>query len=215
MTSIRRGGIAGRKRRTQIEGQFIAYTREMIESPAFRTLSLQARKVLHRLELEHCAHGGAENGRLPCRYQDFEDYGCRRKGINHALIEVEALGFVKTITLGTRAYGDIRGKASTFLLNYLPRPDGPPTHDWKKIESIEMAKQLVEDAIQRHHDWLDAAPGSPRRRQSKIKSQGAKCPTSGGEVPPNVVPFQGCEVPPTGPGAKRHHLSISRGGTTR
>jgi hypothetical protein len=51
-----------------IAGQFVAYTREMIESPAYRALSLQGRKILRRLEIEHMAHGGAENGRLPSRY---------------------------------------------------------------------------------------------------------------------------------------------------
>ena len=69
--SIKRGGIAGRKRRTQIEGQWIAYTLDMITSPAWQALSLNGRKILNRLEIEHCKHGGAENGKLPCTYSDF------------------------------------------------------------------------------------------------------------------------------------------------
>ena len=180
--NIRRGGIAGRKRRTKIEGQFIAYTREMIESPAWRVLSFQGRKILNRLEIEHCAHGGAENGRLPCRYHDFEKYGCRRKSISRGLVEIEALGFAKTMTFGTRAYGDIPGKASTFRLTYLPTPEGPPTHDWKKIDTLKMARDAVAAAIRHHQNWLDAADGSPRQRQRKqnargqnAQGQGAKC----------------------------------------
>jgi hypothetical protein len=207
--SIRRGGIAGRKRRTKIEGQFIAYTREMIESPAWRVLSFQGRKILNRLEIEHCAHGGAENGRLPCRYHDFEKYGCRRKSISRGLVEIEALGFAKTMTFGTRAYGDIPGKASTFLLTYLPTPEGPPTHDWKKIDTLKMARDAVAAAIRHHQDWLDAADGSPRQRQRKTKRQGAKRPRSGGEVPPKVRGGPVGEVPPTEPGAKCRLLSIS------
>src|SRR5690348_5419333 len=114
MTSLRRGGIAGRKRKTKIGGQFVAYRVEMLQSPAWCALSLQGRKILNRLDIEHMAHGGAENGALPCRYEDFEKYGCRRKGISLALIEVETLGFVQTVALGTRAYGNIPGKASLF-----------------------------------------------------------------------------------------------------
>jgi len=207
--TMRRGGIAGRKRRTKIEGQFIAYPREMIESPAWRALSFQARKILNRLEIEHCAHGGAENGRLPCRYVDFEQYGCRRKGISQGLIEIEALGFAKTITLGTRAYSNVPGKASTFLLTYVATPEGAPTHDWKKIEHLKMAREMVKEAIDRHQNWLDTADGSPRRRQRKTKCQGAECPKLGGEVPPNFRGVPGGEVPPTEPVAERSHLSIS------
>jgi len=207
--SLRRGGIAGRKRRTKIDGQFIAYTLEMIESSAWRVLSFQGRKILNRLEIEHCAHGGAENGRLPCRYHDFEKYGCRRKSISRGLTEIEALGFAKTVTFGTRAYGDIPGKASTFVLTYLPTPEGPPTHDWKKLDTLKAAKDAVTAALREHQDWLDAAEGSPRHRQRKTKRQGAICPRPGGEVPPNVMGVLGGEVPPTEPGAKRPHLSIS------
>jgi hypothetical protein len=213
--SIKRGGIAGRKRRTKIEGQWIPYTLEMIESPAFRALSFQGRRVLNRLEIEHCAHGGAENGRLPCRYHDFESYGCRRKSISRALIEVEALGFIRTVTLGTRAYGDVPGKASTFRVTYLHTPDAAPTHDWKKISTMAEAKKVVAQAISQHEDWLDAAQGSPRQRQPrKTKCRGADCPEPGGEVPPKLGGVPGGEVPPTEPGAKRHLLSISGQGRT-
>jgi len=110
MSNWRRGGIAGSKRKNKISEQFVYYTRGMIDSPAYRALSLQARKVLRRLELEHMAHGGQDNGKLPCRYHDFINYGCRKNGLSAALIEVEALGFAKTVTLGTRAFGNIPGQ---------------------------------------------------------------------------------------------------------
>jgi len=113
---------------------------------------------------------------------DFEKYGCRRKSTSRGLVEIEALGFAKTMTFGTRAYGDIPGKASTFLLTYLPTPEGPPTHDWKKIDTLKMARDAVAAAIRHHQNWLDAADGSPRQRQRKqnargqnAQGQGAKC----------------------------------------
>jgi hypothetical protein len=165
----RRGGIAGSKRKNKINEQFVYNTREMISSPAYRALSLQGRKVLRRLELEHMAHGGQDNGKLPCRYHDFINYGCRRNGLSAALIEVEALGLAKTVTFGTRAFGNVPGKASTFLLTYLPTADGPATNDWKKFSSIEEARAAVERAQRAHSDWLDAAKGSPRDRQRRKK----------------------------------------------
>jgi len=188
MSSIRRGGIAGSKRKNKIKEQFVYYTREMISSPAYRALSLQGRKVLRRLELEHMAHGGQDNGKLPCRYYDFINYGCRRNGLSAALIEVEALGFAKTITFGSRAYGNVPGKASTFLLTYLPTADGPATDDWKKFSSVEEARAAVATAQRSHSDWLDAAQGSPRRRQHQQRRQKNKTPAPevGANPPPEV-----------------------------
>jgi hypothetical protein len=54
---------------------FVMRTREMMESPAFRVLSLSAHRVLYRLEIELCRHGGKDNGRLPVTHQNFQDYG--------------------------------------------------------------------------------------------------------------------------------------------
>src|SRR5262245_1137759 len=157
--------IPGRKRRTKIEGQFVSYLREMIESPAYRALSLQACKILRRLEIEHCAHGGAENGRLPCTYDDFVKYGCYRNGIRAALLETWALGFQQTTAIGKPPYGDIPGRASTYRLTYLPTHDGAaPTHEWKKIESIEMAKATVKKAMEDYEVWLNTDAMSPRQR---------------------------------------------------
>jgi hypothetical protein len=169
MTKISCGGIAGRKRLNKIAGQFVHYTREMISSAAYRALSHQARKVLRRLEIEHMAHGGQDNGKLPCRYADFIEYGCRKHGIHAAIMEVEALGFVKTTSVGTRAYGDVKGKASTYLLTYFftQDPPAPATNEWKKFESVEQARAAVAEALRAHNLWLDSALGSPRRRRQK------------------------------------------------
>ena len=169
MSSIRRGGIAGSKRKNKISEQFVYYTREMISSPAYRALSLQGRKVLRRLELEHMAHGGQDNGKLPCRYHDFVKYGCRKNGLSAAPIEVGVLGFAPTMSFGTRAYGNVPGKASTFRLTYLPTADGPPTNEWKRWSSVEEARAAVASEQRKHNDWLNAAQGSPRHRQRRKK----------------------------------------------
>jgi hypothetical protein len=187
MSKWQRGGIAGRKRRTKIEGQWVAYTREMIESPAYRVLSLQARKILRRLEIEHCSHGGAENGRLPCTYDDFVRYGCWRKGITEALIEACALGFVRIISIGKRPYGDVPGRPSTYRLTYLHTHDGAATHEWKKIESIEMARDAVDRDMADREVWLNTDPMSPRRRykdRNKNRNLGANNTLTQGPITP-------------------------------
>ena len=145
---------------------------------------------LRRLELEHMAHGGQDNGKLPCRYHDFIDYGCRRHGLSAALIEVEALGFAKTMSLGTRAYGNVPGKASTFRLTYLHTQDGPPTQEWKKLSSIEEARAAVTTAQRTYSDWLDASKGSARDRQRRRRKNKTPAPETG----PNPAPEVGAKL---------------------
>ena len=60
------------KKRSQIAGQFISRPRQLIKSPSMRVLSRVAHLALMRIEVEHMSHGGAENGRLPITYRQFE-----------------------------------------------------------------------------------------------------------------------------------------------
>src|SRR5262249_18637956 len=160
----------------------------MIESPAYRALSLQARKIMRRLEIEHCAHGGAENGRLPCTYDDFVKYGCWRKGISLALVEAWALGFLQIVSIGKRPFGEIPGRPSTYRLTYLHSHDrSAATNEWKKIDSIEMAKEAVDKAMAEHEVWLNTDAMSPRvryRTRNKNKSLGVKTLLAQGPIHP-------------------------------
>ena len=62
-------------RRTSIGEQFAPHTIAMLRSPAWRALSLSARRILDRIEIELADHGGTDNGKLPVTYDDFEQYG--------------------------------------------------------------------------------------------------------------------------------------------
>jgi hypothetical protein len=55
------------KRKTLIAGSFIARPRQLVDSPVMLVLSQAAFRALNRIESEHMAHGGAENGKLPSR----------------------------------------------------------------------------------------------------------------------------------------------------
>jgi hypothetical protein len=84
------------RRPNSIEGQFIPHLIEMLESPAWRVLSLSARRVIDRIEIEFGQHGGRaeENGKLPVTYDQFERYGIHRQSIRKAIKEAAALGFI-------------------------------------------------------------------------------------------------------------------------
>src|SRR5712671_2000780 len=86
--------------KNKISRQFAWRTIEMMESPAFRVLSHSARRILDRLEIEIAHHGGNDNGRLPCTFDHFAEYGIDRHSIAPALREICALGFVEITEQG-------------------------------------------------------------------------------------------------------------------
>jgi hypothetical protein len=57
------------------QGGWMAITRDFLESPAYRSLSVNARKCLDRLIIEHIGHGRTENGRLIVTHEQFKTYG--------------------------------------------------------------------------------------------------------------------------------------------
>jgi hypothetical protein len=119
-----------RRRRTTIGGQFAPRLIEMLESPAYRALSLSAHRVLARLEIELGHHGGTDNGRLPVTYTDFQSYGIERKSIPPALREVQALGFVRITERGRPSKSDFDRHPNYFELTYIHGAHGEePTHE--------------------------------------------------------------------------------------
>ena len=121
-------------RRTQIGGQFAPHTINMLRSPAWRVLSLSARRVLDRVEIEFADHGGTENGELPVTYDDFEEYGVHRHAIAPAIREAVALGFLQVTEQGRAGNAEYR-KPNLFRLTYRHTHNAPPTDDWKLIST--------------------------------------------------------------------------------
>jgi DNA-binding transcriptional ArsR family regulator len=118
--------------RPKIGGQWVPHQVGMIH--LLRRLSLTARRILDTFEIEHCRHGGRDNGRLICTYDDFERGGAGRSSISRALRDLEDAGIVD-IRRGRRAYADMRVPSEytlTFEPTYLDGKPIEPTHDWKK-----------------------------------------------------------------------------------
>ena len=97
-----------RRKNNQISGQFVAHSRELRESAAWRALPDNARRILDRLEVEHMRHGGAENGALPCTYSDFVAAGVRRASVSLAIRQCAALGFLEVTHRGGRSNAEYR-----------------------------------------------------------------------------------------------------------
>jgi hypothetical protein len=143
---------------------FIWLTRRMMESPAWRAMSGNARQVVDRVLLELMAHGGHENGRLPVTYSDLEAYGVRRNSIRPAIAEAVALGWLEHLP-GRPARGMGKGWAQTFRLMWLADENGPPKSDWQRFTSLADAEAVAKRA---RSTGVDARQRSKRPIPPKI-----------------------------------------------
>jgi hypothetical protein len=138
------------KRRNRINGQWSPRLIEMLESPAYRALSLSAHRVVSRIEIELGSHGGNDNGRLPVTKLDFVAYGISARLVAAAIREAEALGFIRVTERGRGGNAEHR-HPNKFFLTFAHGRDSranPPTHDWRKIKTIEEAEAIAKNARQ-------------------------------------------------------------------
>jgi hypothetical protein len=134
------------KRKNAISGNWISYSISMVESPALRVLSVSAVRVMHRLEVEHMHHGGAENGRLIVTYDQFEEWGVAPNAISPAIRELVELGFVEITEKGCGGNENQR-RATRYRLTYVNNKSrDQPTNEWTKVKTIEDAEDLAASA---------------------------------------------------------------------
>ena len=130
-------------RRNKISGQFAYQLIEMLESPAWHVLSLSARRVFDRIQIEHAHHGGKENGRLPVTFRDFKEYGIHWNSIAPAIREAAALGFIRITQEGIASNREFR-IPNMFALTHLATDKEPkPTEEWRRIKTVEEAKTIA------------------------------------------------------------------------
>jgi hypothetical protein len=117
----------------------------MLMSPAYRQMSLSARRVLDRIEIEFAHHGGTNNGRLPVTYDDFASYGIHRHCIAPAIRELEALGFIQVTEVGRAGNAEWR-RPNLFRLTHRSMDRNPVTNEWARIQNEEQAQDLARRA---------------------------------------------------------------------
>jgi hypothetical protein len=136
------------RRRNRINEQFSAHLIEMLEAPAYRALSRAAHLVIARIEIELGHHGGNDNGRLPVTTDDFVTYGIHRGSVAPAIREACALGFIRVTEHGRGGNAEHRSPNYFFLTfahNRNSRAE-PPTHEWRRIETLEEAERIARAA---------------------------------------------------------------------
>jgi hypothetical protein len=121
------------KKFTQIRAPFAPIPLEVMQSDAFRTLGIHARRVLDVLVIEHVAHRFLENGRLVATYDQLARAHIPRRKIRGAIKELEERGLVRRTAIGNgnRRTGD--RQPSLYRLTFLGSlPDRmEPTDEWR------------------------------------------------------------------------------------
>jgi hypothetical protein len=182
--------------------QFVMHTIEMLESAAYRALSVSGHRVLARIEIEHGHHGGKENGRLPVTFDDFEEYGISAKSVAPALREVQALGFVNLTARGRPSKSDFGRHPNCFGLTFLrgPAPKyAEPTNEWKQHHTLEDALRVAREARAAKDE---RAVARSRARSKKSCARGEKIRVTGSKNHPKPTALPGPKNDPTVLGPK-------------
>ncbi|HEY1260561.1 MAG TPA: hypothetical protein VGF34_15040 [Stellaceae bacterium] len=118
---------------------FVKLPRDLLASDAWRSLSINARRFLDFLMIEHMRRGGKANGRLLAPRRQLWDFGIGQHYVSSAIEEAEQHGLV----ICRRGFGRA---PSTYMLTWLTLPDGsfPPIQRWKTyIAEINGKSPLV------------------------------------------------------------------------
>lgn len=213
------------RRRNKISGQFAARLIEMLELPAYQALSRAAHLVISRIEIELAHHAGNDNGRLPVTKRDFIDYGVHHDAVAPAIREAQALGFIQVTERGRGGNAEHRSPNMFRLTFAFSDRRNVPTHEWRRIKTIEEAEQIATQArnAKSNHDVARGKRTWQKRSAGNLKPP---VPVSGTETavagnisryrkPPDPVPETGTEtavapVPETGTtGSSRKPVPLS------
>lgn len=130
---------------------FVRIKYSMKESPAWKALTLSARRVLDRIEIEFGKNKGQPeaNGEIIVTHANFAVYGVGRNEIGPAIRELVALGFVRITRAGVAGNADQR-LPTLFLLTYQPNGSAQYVEDgWKRIKTDEEAESVAKAARER------------------------------------------------------------------
>ncbi len=143
----------------------------MLESPANKVMSLSAKRVLERLEIELFHHGGKpeENGRLACTFDHFVEFGIERHAIAPAIREAVALGFIQITRPGCAGNANYRQPTLYRLTYRFCGSHQETTDEWRRIETLEEAKAIAERARGKRSD------GGPKMKVQCGKTHHYRC----------------------------------------
>ena len=150
---------------------------DVLESDAWRSLGINARRLIDFLMIEHMRHGGRRNGFLLAPWRQLVECGIGDHFIESAIAEVEQAGLVDC----RRGTGR---SPNMYTLTWLPLSDGtPPSDRWR--HAVLPAKQQADRLLNSRHKARSAcqtagtkAKNLPAKQQALYRSSyqdGAVC----------------------------------------
>jgi hypothetical protein len=137
---------------------WIWQTADILASPAWRAMSINARRVLDRIMLEHMAHGGTENGNLLVTHRQFIEAGVSRDYVADAIDELEHLRLIRITVRGRGGIGSHH--ANRFLLTWMPERGSRFCDDpWKRTDEARVKS------------WQQARKALKRKRQRSTQTK--------------------------------------------
>ncbi len=129
------GRLADRRQRSRIgppkePWTFIAL--EVLESNAYQSLSINARRVIDRLIVENGRHNRLENGELRVSARQFHEWGVTKDCLTPAIRELEERGLIE-VSLG-EATGALRSPL-LFRLTFYGTLEKSATNEWRNWTS--------------------------------------------------------------------------------
>jgi hypothetical protein len=151
---------------------FVMLPRDLLSSDAWRSLSINARRLIDLLMLEHLRHGGRRNGLLMAPRDQLESFGIGRHFISGAIEEVERVGLVDC----KRGIGR---RPSIYSLTWLPlSDDSPPSNHWRSYAVAGAKQHLKEMGAVSSINGCCLAPTKPvagaKQHPQTPQSRGAK-----------------------------------------
>jgi hypothetical protein len=160
---------------TRAGGQFVPVYRAVLSSPAWRGLSINARRFLDFLMLEWMAHAGKDNGELKAPHRQLEAFGIGARYIAAAIREAEEVGLVDCHRGGMRV-------ATTYALTRLPlHDDTPASNRWATFERPVTGQPKIRNLPS------EGMAGLP----SEGKADGRNLPSEGKADGPKSLPSEG------------------------
>ena len=178
-------------KRTKRDGQYLGPPKgepfawqplSLLESPAWRAMSPNTRKLVDRLMIEHMHHAGSENGNLIVTHQQFIEYGLTAGAIREAVEEANFLGLIRYERGGRWA---CKNTPSTYRLTWIGDKYGcPPTNEWKGIEKDKIDEWKAD---RKHMRSLKRARPKKQDAAPKSRSTVPLNPTVSTRQPGNVA----------------------------
>lgn len=158
-----------KKLRQPPEGSpWVWLTKDLLESPAWRGMSVNTRKLIDFLLIEHASHAGWNNGRLRATYDQLEGHGLTRRNIRYAIAEAEALGLARQVGSSARRVPNVY-RLTFYSTIFEDRMSGDwATNDWRSITD-EDVRSLRED--QRAEREANAKRRGRRSNQNQNPSE--------------------------------------------